>query len=856
MLRTDLTGTWDYSYVPLSKQRFSSWTAADLNRYVESPAFLRTVSPGRSWQTAHVPGDNIQDLLRHKLIKDPFYGMNAEKLKWTEECLWVYRRRFVAPKRLEGRADLVFDGLDTFATVFLNRQVIGRTDNMHRPWRFDVGGRLRLGEVNELFVVFHPWQIHVRGKSVKKQWAPFCKERVWMRKAQMETGWDWGPRIVLSGIWRPVRLEVIPAARIAARHFRTLSIAGNRAKVEVEVELDRTAGGPIRLDAVLRHGGTVVKKTTATHGKTAKLQLMVANAKLWWSRDQGKPNLYDLAITASADGKAADQIKAKVGIRTVKLLQEPQGNGCKSFTIVLNGKKVYLAGVNWIPAHSFISSVTPEDYRVRLQRACEGNMNAIRVWGGGIYEDEAFYRACDEMGLLVWQDFMFACGTYPGDDPTFVENVKSEFEYAIRRLRVHPSIALWNGNNECQWIDGMAHWKNPNRKMPDRHIYESVLPKILKRLDGTIPFWPSSPYGGNDENDWRQGPQHSYQVWVGIRIPRRRGENPNYPKTVDQSEIRHYRHYADVVPRLVSEFSAQGLPYAKTLGEYLSPGEMGLTKKTLHFRDKAGKPFFFMKPFLAGITGWGKTYSEVEIKSQFAHARAMEFGIAHYRRHLWQCSGSLIWQLNDCWPGFSWSLLDYDLRPKSAYFAVKRVYAPRLLSLYQAGKACELWAVNTSGKAWQGAVVLTVGTFTGEVLGQAKVSLRAQNDSSVRIVTDVLKRCGFNDYDPKRCFIVAEVVSGPATYPAWLVEDPVRLELPKTKIQSSLKVTGKKGSYHHRVTLRANHFALHAGIVPPDGRCVFEDNFVNIRPGGSADIAFTTPVRYALKDLEIRVYNA
>ena len=188
MQRMDLTGTWDFLDVPLSKKQYTNWTVAELNQYVESPVFQRKIGPGRSWRPARVPGDNIQDLLRHKRIADPFYGMNAEKLKWTEECLWVYRRRFMAPKGLEGRADLAFDGLDTFTTIFLNGQVIGRSDNMHRPWRFGVGSRLRLGEVNELLVVFHPWQIHTRGKSVKKQWAPFCKERVWMRKAQMESG--------------------------------------------------------------------------------------------------------------------------------------------------------------------------------------------------------------------------------------------------------------------------------------------------------------------------------------------------------------------------------------------------------------------------------------------------------------------------------------------------------------------------------------------------------------------------------------------------------------------------------------------------------------------------------------------
>lgn len=856
----DLGGPWSLVEIKLSKSELAQLTPEALGRRIRAKGLPAPLGRKPNGIAAQVPGDVWQDLIRAGKIPHPFDGVNCPKLQWIEDCVWCYRKTFRGPAALGDRTDLVFEGLDTFAEIFLNGESLGQTDNMFRPWRFDVTRRLRPDAVNELVVVFHPWQIHVKDRPYTKLWGTFVKERVWARKAQMESGWDWGPRIVLAGIWRPVRLETITAVRIAGWHFKTLRADARSARVQVEVELDRTVRAPVTVDLVLRNGGQKITKTATVSGNGAALTVDIPNPRLWWPRNLGKPDRYNVTLTAAVDGKIADRLEAKAGIRTVELIQKPQGKGCKSFTFAVNGKKVFLAGADWIPADSFLASVTPDRYRAQLVAAAEANMNAIRVWGGGIYEDEAFYEACDELGLMVWQDFMFACGSYPGTDAGFVRGVEEEFRHAIRRLRVHPSIILWNGNNEVQWCTSHITWDKKDKSMPDRNIYHSILPRLTRQLDGTRPYWPGSPFGGNDDNDWRQGNHHSWQVWGGCRIPRKKNERADYPPECDHSEIRHYRHYADVVPRFCSEFGLHAPPYRKTLAKYLKPADFRLGSKALIFRDKAcapDRPLHVQKWFLKNITGWASDYDDFELKAQLAQARGVHFAIAHYRRNLWQCSGALIWQLNDCWPGFSWSLLDYDRLPKPIYFAVKRAFSPRYLSLYNDGRTFGLWAVNTGGRPWSARVQITVRKFTGEILGQARVPLAVADQVSKCIVPDVLRAAGVREFDPAEAYVKAEIVAGPGTYPAWCFDDPVRLNLPRAELVTRLKVQPIGKGFRHDLTITSPRcLAYFVGVIPPSADCRFADNFINIDPGATAQITFVAPKKYDAKSLQLRAYNA
>jgi len=850
-----LDGQWQFTELKIGKKG-----QGGRGRFFEDAQWVQEQTAQAFWLKAQVPGDVWQDLIRAKKVPHPFDHLNCPKLQWIEDRAWCYRKTFTGPEAIEGKTELVFEGLDTFAEVFLNGEHIGRTNNMFHSWRFDVGRKVLAGRRNELLVVFPPWQDMIPKKERKGEWAAFLKERVWQRKAQMEFGWDWGPRICLSGIWRPARLEMTDTARIASWHFRTLRANPHKAVVQIDVDLEKVARKPVRVKATLRNGSQDLTQEVEASGKTASLTFQVSDPKLWWPRNLGKANLYTVTLQAFVDGELADQMKGRSGIRTVELLQKPQGKGCKSFTFAVNGKKVFMAGVDWIPAHNFLSSVTAEDYRVRLQSVADGNMNTIRVWGGGIYEDEAFYDICDELGLMVWQDFMFACASYPGDDPAFLASVEKEFRAVVPRLRVHPSIMLWNGNNENQWIDTHAFWDKPGRKAPDVVIYHKVLPKVTRELDGTRPYWPGSPFGGNDENDWRQGNHHSWQVWAGCRVQRRRNERPDFAGEGDPSEIRHYRHYADIVPRFVSEFGLHSVPYRKTLAKYLSKSEFDLKSKALIYRDKVqqpeGKAFQNQKWFLRDITGWAKDYDELELKTQLAQARGMQFAITHYRRNLWQCSGALIWQLNDCWPGFSWSLVDYDLLPKPAYFAVKRAFAPLLLSFRKDDNGTELWAVNTSEKAWKATVNVALRTFDGRLLGEKTIKIDVANDTSRRVMGNVLKELGVESFDPARCYLKAQVVSGNKTFPAWCLDEPVRLNLPKSTVKAKLAVKKAGSQYRHEVTLTSGEsFAYFVGIIPPSADCKFEDNFVNIDPKSSTKIVFTAPAKYDLRKLAIRSYN-
>jgi beta-mannosidase len=444
------------------------------------------------WIDITAPGDVHQALIEAGRVEDPFYDRNEDKCSWMEEREWWYRISFDSeeePLSQDERLLLVFLGLDTFVTVWLNGEILGRHANMFREAVFDVRHRLRTSEPNVLALCFHPpFQQVENGPFENWGGIPF---RALMRKAQFGYGWDWGPRLPTIGIWRPVELRRQRYATIQGMHFSTLEIDTNRNKalVAVQVEVERFAGDHmLALSIVLLSPGTLAE-TTAVHKQTltlresgsqlsAKLYMVVEKPQLWWTHDLGEPALYTLRATLYQDGDQLEQQQREVGIRTLELDQSPDTDepGTRFFRFVLNGAPIFARGADWIPAHSFVGALSAERYEMLLNAAQEANMNMLRVWGGGIYEHDFFYELCNRLGILVWQDFMFACAMYPENNPRFVEEVEAEARYQVRRLRHHPCLALWCGNNENQWLHDRFYWDKTESPVPGSLYYDKLLP--------------------------------------------------------------------------------------------------------------------------------------------------------------------------------------------------------------------------------------------------------------------------------------------------------------------------------------------------------------------------------------------
>lgn len=664
------------------------------------------------WLEISVPGDVHRTLIDAGRIPDPFYGPNETECAWMESREWWYRVHFDGAA---SRQRLTFHGLDTFATVYLNGTQVGEHHNMFRPAVMDVD--LMAGR-NTLAVRFDPPLERIKDKTLSA-WGR-NPERTAMRKAQFGYGWDWGPRLPTIGIWRPVELTpVTGSVTISGVHFYTLDVRDGRAAVGVRIDLERPAEAPARIVLSTREGKTVAAADVHVAGDRATAYLSVDYPRLWWTHELGEPYLYRLSVTLGEQTCSQD-----VGIRTLTLDQSPDPNerGTRFFRFVLNGVPIFAKGADWVPCDAFVGAISPGRYTRLLQQARDANMTMLRIWGGGLYEHDQFYAECDRLGILVWQDFMFACAMYPEDDPDFVAEVDAEARYQIRRLRSHACLALWCGNNENQWLHERRYWDQAALPAYGALYYDTILPRAVAELDGRTPYWPGTPYGGSDHNSREQGNVHNWEVWHG-NVPRRFGEQPlrdNTPAGVS------YRRYAEDSGRFISEFGMHAAPVAETLWTVIPPEERYLHSPMLDWHNK-DNPKNKGDNLLLATTGLPTDIEQYILYSQIAQAEGLKFGIEHFRRRKPHCSGTLVWQLNDCWPVLSWSVVDYYGVPKASYHYLRRVYAPVLASFKDVENGLELWLTNDLAVEVSDTILLRMGTFSGDVHREESlaVSIRA-----------------------------------------------------------------------------------------------------------------------------------
>jgi beta-mannosidase len=510
---------------------------------------------------------------------------------------------------------------------------------------------------------------------------------------------------------------------------------------------------------------------------------------------------------------------------------------------VLNGVKLLAKGANWIPADSFVAQVDEARYRALLRLAGEANMNMLRVWGGGIYEKDAFYRLCDEVGILIWQVFMFACARYP-DSPDFMAEVEREAEAVVRRLRNHPCLALWCGNNENDWIDDMHNWQQPGRDFSGKKIYHELLPPIVEQLDDARLYWPSSPYGGNDHNAAEEGDRHNWQVWHGAVYPRRFGEEPK--RDISPEGI-SYRHYAGDPGRFISEFGMHAAPVLETLRRNAPPTALHYNSPELLYRNKdepKGKGDMLMLAH-TGLPGSLQEYLDF---SMICQAEGLKFGIEHYRRRKFHCSGTLFWQLNDCWPGLSWSVLDYYLFPKAGYFYVKRAYAPVLASFKEEKDGVSLWITNDTLEDFVDTVTVSHGDFSGQGLYEEALEIRAPANASVQVWRLSFDELGVKN--PRQEYLAARSSSGAFPDNRHFFVEVKELKRPKPNL--TVKITeGSEGECKVRVA--TDTYAYFVKLVVPIEGTKFSDNYFDLFPGQERSIEIWNETDRRLEENDVAV---
>ncbi|WP_051388827.1 glycoside hydrolase family 2 protein [Arthrobacter sp. 35W] len=647
---------------------------------------------------ATVPGSIHTDLLAAGLIPDPYLDDNERLLSWVGQCSWEYSLDF--PWHDTGRSitELVFLGLDTVSTIHLNGRVLDETRNMHRTYTYNVGPMLREG-INSLTITFGSAVKYADQASLDLGYRPHVNHHPYnaIRKMACSFGWDWGIDTATAGIWKEVHLQEWSGARIESVR-PVLTVDGSSGKASIFVRLEGDTGDDVALE--VRLGGLTARIDDSPADGEFRIDLSVEDPRIWAPHTYGEAHLYDLHVELLHGTALSDSWSTKVGFRTIEVLTPKDEHGTAMYFEV-NGERVFIRGVNWIPDDAFPHRVTRERLRDRLTQAKKANINLIRIWGGGIYESDDFYELCDELGLLVWQDFLFACAAYSEDESMFAE-VEAEARQNILRLMPHPSLALWNGNNENIW--GFADWNWQSRlqgKTWGAGYYYDLLPTLVAEIDPGRPYTPGSPFSpdpAHAPNDPAHGSMHIWDLW----------NEKDYP------------HYRDYTPRFVAEFGWQAPPAWSTLTESLSDNPLTPESPGMIIHQKAMLGNDKLNDGLVNHFELPNNMSDWHWAMQLNQANAIKTGLEHMRHLSPHCMGAVVWQLNDCWPVTSWAAIDGYGREKPLLFAIQSSYADRLLTIQPRKDQLVLSAVNDGPTPWAGELLMQRLDFVGTVLHEER----------------------------------------------------------------------------------------------------------------------------------------
>ena len=709
----------------------------------------------QEWLPATVPGTVHTDLLANGRIEDPFFRTNEGKVQWVDKRDWEYRTTVeLLPETIaQERIELVFYGLDTYAEVYLNETSILRADNMFRTWITDIKALARTGR-NDLRIVLRSpvreglLRLHALGYNPPAvvDWSEIGgigdqKISMFTRKAPYHYGWDWGPRLVTSGIWRAVQLRAWSGARISALQIVQRELSDQEARLIAVFDIDSTMTARAVLDLTSPEDPSICARgevDLVPGAQQARVELTIRAPRRWWTSGLGEPFLYRF-LGCLTGAQFRDCREVRIGLRTLRIVQTPDAQG-ESFYVELNGLPVFMKGANYIPGDSFPTRVCPAGYERVVRSAVDANMNMLRVWGGGIYEDDLFYDLCDQNGLLVWQDFMFACVMYPGD-AAFLENVRLEAIDNVRRLRHHPCVALWAGNNEIDiaWQhdvpSGGWGWKERHTPAQREQLWEAyqaifhrILPQVVAEHDPQRFYWPSSPLAAWD------GGEHIRHA--DLRTPRQSGDIHYWGVWWGRKPFASYR---SEVGRFMSEYGFQSFPSLRSISEFCKPADYDIFSEVLqaHQRSRIGNGT--IRAYMADDYPLPERFDHFIYVSQILQAQGVRTAIEAHRARMPYCMGSLFWQINDCWPAASWSSIDYYGRWKALQYFVREAFASVLVSFWPEADTLRIWAVSDQRTGTPADLTLRLMDFHGAVLATHTRTLLLAGNSSTLAFTGSLE---------------------------------------------------------------------------------------------------------------------
>ncbi|WMX13542.1 glycosyl hydrolase 2 galactose-binding domain-containing protein [Aureispira sp. CCB-E] len=796
------------------------------------------------WTKAVIPSVVQLDLLNAGLIEDPFYGTNETEIGWIEWEDWEYQKDFEVSETLlqQDVIELVFEGLDTYAEVWINGQTVLKSDNMFRTWRVNCQKHLKVGK-NQLKVVFK--------SPLKEKEAAFRnlgytlpagndagspKVSPFVRKAPYHFGWDWGPRVVTMGIWRPVYLEAYSFVKLQDVYYEQTSINTQRAALTAHIQLDYPNLEEENLTIVIKNDTQILATESIRPNQRTfqhQIDFSIPQPQLWWCNGLGDAHLYEFTIDISKDKQLLCSQTKKIGLRKIELVQSPDSIGT-SYYFKLNGRPVFMKGANYIPQDNLLPRVTQEAYQQTIQNAVDANMNMLRVWGGGIYESDYFYEQCDAAGLLVWQDFMFACGMYPSDS-NFVYNVQKEVEQNVQRLRNHACIALWCGNNEIEVAWNNWGWQKQFGYSPldsttiiqgYQTIFEQIIPNTLQKMQVQQPYVPTSPLSnwGTPDN-FKHHSMHYWGVWHG-REP--------------------FENYTTNVGRFMSEYGFQSFPNMQMVQQFSDSSQWHLESVVMKHHQKSYIGNGMIKKHLETYYPTPSSFSEFVYLSQLTQAYGMQLAIQSHRQSKGHCMGTLYWQLNDCWPGPSWSSIDYLGNWKALHYQVRQLYQDILIRVQPTDNhQVQIDLVSDKMQDTRGHLLIEVVRFDGTILNTIKeenLSLRS-NQQGLHFTYPYSTLVGAAR--PNNSFIRVRFSTASENYEQlYYFLPPKRLALSKPDLQT--KLTPIKGGFELSIT---SNTLIKNLFVQGNKHGNWSNNFFDLLPNQPQSIVLKTTEKITLENL-------
>lgn len=780
------------------------------------------------WLPASVPGNVFTDLLDNHLIPHPFVSNNEMEVQWVSKKSWEYKTAFSLDKKTLSKMNKIlhFEGLDTYASVYLNGNLLLETNNAFRHWQVDVSSVL--SEKNVLKIIFFPTASFENNEKEKLNYTLPEGNRIFTRKAQFQYGWDWGPKLNTSGIWKDIYLESYNNIKTENVYIKQKDLTDETANLIAEIEVNSFENEKVSIEVLVNNLSVKSEGFRLKSGKNKiEIPFNISHPKRWWTHNLGEPYLYDISILVKHNQKIVDSFFLKKGLRTIELVTEKDDKG-ETFYFKLNGEPVFIKGANYIPQNSFQNWVTNSHYEKLLNDVVEANMNMLRIWGGGIYENDVFYELCDKKGILVWQDFMFACAMYPGDE-AFLENVTQEAIDNVKRLRNHSSIALWCGNNESSegwhrwgWQDSRSESEKVEIWSNYLKIFDSILPNIVNELTD-IPYWESSPkFGRGDARYKTEGDAHDWWIW-----------HDGHP----------FENLEKNVPRFMSEFGFQSFPSYEAIRYINSNDSISITSKAFKTHQKHSRGFDIIAEYMQRDFPAPKNDEDYVYMSQLLQAYGIGKGIEAQRRAKPYTMGSLYWQLNDCWPVVSWSSIDFFGNWKALHYQARHSFKDLLISFEKKDENLKVFVVNDLLEPKTGILELKIMDFAGNILWQSHKEIIVEKNNSA-----VVAEIPLSEYKAveNRIVITANFEDEESLF--YLVK-PKDLALKKLEITKTIHPTENGFNIElSSETLQKNVFLY------SDVKGHFSDNYFDLLPNRTKTIHFRTE-NDKMPDIMMKIFN-